>query len=669
MTRETQSGSDKIPAFANTMSGPDQASTSKGPLKGLEFLQTQMFGMLSTALQSQADELEDTWRARQVSKQNELQAALEDKENKLQVECATHRKTLTSLLALQRDAAKVRTKVAQLEQDLEDKVANAKAEDERVRVKIIQLERDLEEKVLLARNEGRQSMSDEILKDLDHTMEGERLALRRNHVEQLVKVRADSYELGVQAERKAAASEIVRPGLRHVTAEFENLKQQHKEELQLARKTGRESAYTELSLGPDERVNFMLQNHADLNSNRKIRELKTIYQNWDDIPQRVLPSFMLPEGHTPGDKTLYLLAKLSKEVDGAAACRLLQGEIDRRCKHSSNQSKCRIVTNSDVRNVLDRINPGSLDWPTSQGSMDQSQTPVLTPQDQGSSVPRTRDRSRERSKPQSKDLPKDSASEHPIQLTYEEMTDMFQVWQRNAFDLAVEQWVHVDRSSSPMAEECRSLNSNDSLLGKRFEVQSAAKLAGMTGKPYSTATELKILKQYLVDLTRELVGDDLYEAAEIVQTFKIIHSMFNHYNDLDLASKTKDTASAITLSANTPSRNLVMTSNRPVLGEAYNAPKRPTTDLSTPLFRDSKRCKTKITSSVSSLVQERQPSTRNSGPSLEISGSTIIVDSNARLGASAAVKKDEESEEDDLYSASPPPRVKKRGASKKGSGG
>jgi hypothetical protein len=40
---------------------------------------------------------------------------------------------------------------------------------------------------------------------------------------------------------------------------------------------------------------------------------------------------MLPDGHTPGDKTLYLLAKLSKEMNAARASQLLTDEIDRRC--------------------------------------------------------------------------------------------------------------------------------------------------------------------------------------------------------------------------------------------------------------------------------------------------------------------------------------------------
>jgi hypothetical protein len=64
---------------------------------------------------------------------------------------------------------------------------------------------------------------------------------------------------------------------------------------------------------------------------------------------------MLPEGHTPGDKTLYLLAKLSKEVNAARASHLLTEEIDRRCHNLPRVPMNCIVTNADIRNILDQI--------------------------------------------------------------------------------------------------------------------------------------------------------------------------------------------------------------------------------------------------------------------------------------------------------------------------
>ncbi|PVH79067.1 hypothetical protein DL98DRAFT_516283 [Cadophora sp. DSE1049] len=374
IARDINRRADFIPAPAGVIPQSVEVPSSTAPLRGLEDLQTQMLGMLNTALKSQAEELESTWKACHVSELSKLRAAVAEAEGRLQKECASHRDSLSSLLAMQRDGEKQRTRIVQLERELREKATSSKAEDDKVRAKLTQMERELEEKVSLARSEGRQSMSDEILKDLDHTVEGERLALRRHHVEQLGKVRAESYQLGLQAGRSEAATSVAaQPNVDQI-ADIESLKKQHLKELESARNAGREIAYTELSLGPDERVNNLLHNHAEMNSNRKIRELRTIHQNWHDIPQRVLPSYMLPEGHTPGDKTLYLLAKLSKEVDGATASQLLSEEIAERCRQTPNISRNNIVANVDIRNTLDRINPSSLGCPpASQKSIELSQ--------------------------------------------------------------------------------------------------------------------------------------------------------------------------------------------------------------------------------------------------------------------------------------------------------
>ncbi|KAE9382057.1 hypothetical protein N431DRAFT_16849 [Stipitochalara longipes BDJ] len=85
---------------------------------------------------------------------------------------------------------------------------------------------------------------------------------------------------------------------------------------------------------------------------------------------------MLPQGHTPGDKTLYFLAKLSKEVNATRASQLLTEEIDRRCLNLPKDAKNRIVTNTDIKSVLDSIRPPN--------AMDTSHTrslePSITPQ-------------------------------------------------------------------------------------------------------------------------------------------------------------------------------------------------------------------------------------------------------------------------------------------------
>ena len=104
--------------------------------------------------------------------------------------------------------------------------------------------------------------------------------------------------------------------------------------------------------------------------------MKTIHQNWGEPPQKALPTWMLPEGHTPGDKTLYFLAKLSKEVDGVRASQLLTEEIDRRCLNLPKDSKNRIVTNTDIKNVLDAIRPPN----GTDASHASSIAPSITPQ-------------------------------------------------------------------------------------------------------------------------------------------------------------------------------------------------------------------------------------------------------------------------------------------------
>lgn len=94
---------------------------------------------------------------------------------------------------------------------------------------------------------------------------------------------------------------------------------------------------------------------------------------------------MLPAGHTPGDKTLYLLAKLSKEVDGARAAELLKNAIDRRNQNLHQDARSGIVTNADVRNVLEILHPS--DSRRSAPSLEPSATPQPTSQGQRSSYP------------------------------------------------------------------------------------------------------------------------------------------------------------------------------------------------------------------------------------------------------------------------------------------
>ena len=236
-----------------------------------------MLSMLSTALKSQAEDLESSWKARHTSELARLNVEVAEVEEKLRKECTSHRESLSSLIAVQREGERQRTKITQLERELQDKATTSKVEDEKVRARLLQLERDLDVKVSLARSEGRQSMSEEILKDLDHTMEGECLALRRHHVEQLGKVRAESYQLGLEAGRQEGATSVApQPNVADQSVDIEILKRQHVMELESARNAGRELAYKELLLGPDERVNALLHKHVELSSNRKVCSISSV---------------------------------------------------------------------------------------------------------------------------------------------------------------------------------------------------------------------------------------------------------------------------------------------------------------------------------------------------------------------------------------------------------
>ena len=99
---------------------------------------------------------------------------------------------------------------------------------------------------------------------------------------------------------------------------------------------------------------------------------------------------MLPESHTPGDKTLYLLAKLSKEFDRATASRLLSEEVAERCRQYLSLPRNNIVANVDIRNVPDRINPSSLEGPlANQRSIEPSQRSLSLDQENSGGPPQS----------------------------------------------------------------------------------------------------------------------------------------------------------------------------------------------------------------------------------------------------------------------------------------
>ena len=146
------------------------------------------------------------------------------------------------------------------------------------------------------------------------------------------------------------------------------------------------------------------------------------------MPQRALPDSMLPEGHTPGDKTLYLLARLSKEVDSQRAGELLTGEIQRRNKHLPEGAKIMTVTNTDIKRVLDKIG-SSENVPNDRHSVDQTPSEASSipwPSTiRGSSGPATSGQPRSSNLQDDQDirctigtLPPPSRVKLPLKLTY-----------------------------------------------------------------------------------------------------------------------------------------------------------------------------------------------------------------------------------------------------------
>lgn len=84
-----------------------------------------------------------------------------------------------------------------------------------------------------------------------------------------------------------------------------------------------------------------------------MHEIKTIYRNWGNIPQNVLPLPMLPVGRTPGEKTLILLARLSKvEPQPEKANALLQQNIHNRNAQNLSGAQIHAITNKDIKRAL-----------------------------------------------------------------------------------------------------------------------------------------------------------------------------------------------------------------------------------------------------------------------------------------------------------------------------
>lgn len=100
--------------------------------------------------------------------------------------------------------------------------------------------------------------------------------------------------------------------------------------------------------------------------------MRAIYHNWKNVPQNILPKSMMPEGITPSDRILLLLARLSRvEEDPQKATALLEKEIEHRNAQSPEARRDLTLTSADIDKVLASLGDES----SSQRAAEMSSTP------------------------------------------------------------------------------------------------------------------------------------------------------------------------------------------------------------------------------------------------------------------------------------------------------
>lgn len=221
----------------------------------VEFHRRMIEDTLHVALKKQAHELKGKFQTRYGSQKQHLRAAVEDLSGQLD------RKT-QEVEAIQRKVAELEAEKQSLAMQLEDK------------------DREVKTMVNKARDEGEAEGRRKTIDDFNTSMEGDISALRKSHLAQLSKVRADYYKEGFDAGRKVAPqttsseSPTSSNQTKQVSIDFEALKKSHEEQrasaLEHGRREGREMAYQELALSPTDRVNILISNNDALNKNRKV---------------------------------------------------------------------------------------------------------------------------------------------------------------------------------------------------------------------------------------------------------------------------------------------------------------------------------------------------------------------------------------------------------------
>lgn len=255
-----------------------------------------------------------------------------------------------------------------------------------------------------------------------------------------------------------------------------------------------------------------------------------IQQNWQGIPQLALPSYMLPDGHIPSDRTLYLLAMLSKEMDKSEASQLLAEVINCRCQDLDPEIADRTLKTDDVQHVLNSL----------RASSNHTSNPQVS---QANETP-SANISTKRFQPSSKTTRQSHAPESPAatpKATPEtphsspNLTTAAAV--QGYFTTALQAWLDLSNidpelevSSTVKKTILNTSKDNDRKL--RIMIMERSKAAGIMGKAYVTPAAVKTLKRYLAGLTLELSSSfplpDISTCDEVVEVFQAIHSIFLH---------------------------------------------------------------------------------------------------------------------------------------------
>jgi hypothetical protein len=225
----------------------EQAKNVHGLVKGLSALHSRMVDtMLDMVRTKQIQELEHTLKSKHEIKVNKLKKEIDELKRQLHTEQGAKHDAVAKISGCQMQINALKDLAKKHSEKLSVRLANA-------------------------RREGELAGKDKAIEDLHAVNEGERLALQRNYLDQLDKVKNDSYQLGYDAGRKTYSDQNVNEPQK---LDLEALKRTHDDELKSAREAslqeGRDMAYKELALGPEDRINSLVQNHNELNTNRKV---------------------------------------------------------------------------------------------------------------------------------------------------------------------------------------------------------------------------------------------------------------------------------------------------------------------------------------------------------------------------------------------------------------